>query len=80
VLRSTNTDTGKAISCERPRLGTLGSNVGAISHFVFEDDLSTVLSRVAKDRAFNAATLEQNKDEISLEAYLNLRERLTGKP
>lgn len=80
VLRSTNTDTGKAISCERPRLGTLGSNVGAISHFVFEDDLNTVLSRVAKDKAFTAVTLEQNKDEISLEAYLNLRERLTGKP
>jgi energy-coupling factor transporter ATP-binding protein EcfA2 len=76
VLRTSETETGKRITCEHPRLGTFGSNVGAISHFVFEDDLSTFLTRLI-GKSLDAAALEQIKHEISLEAYLKIRDRLS---
>lgn len=75
ILRSSETKTGNKITCEPPRLGTFGSNVGAISHFVFDDNLSTFLTRLI-DKSLNANDLEQIKNEISLEAYLKIRDRL----
>lgn len=76
ILRTVSTENGKSISCERPRLGTFGSNVGSISHFVFEDQFSTLLSRLTKTKTPDRRTLENIKNEISLEAYLKFREKL----
>lgn len=79
ILRTDSTDNGKSVSCERPRLGTFGSNVGSISHFVFEDQFSTLLSRLTRTKTLDKKTLENIKNEISLEAYLKFREKLEAK-
>jgi ABC-type transport system involved in cytochrome c biogenesis ATPase subunit len=75
VLRVVESEGGKIIHCDQPRLGTFGSNVGAISHFVFEDNLTTSLMEFVK-KGIDAETLDAIKDDISLESYMKFSDEL----
>jgi len=75
VLRVVEDASGKSIHCDHPRLGTFGSNVGAISHFVFEDNLTTSLMEFVRE-GIDARTLDAIKDDISLESYMKFSDAL----
>lgn len=64
----------------RPILQTFGANVGAISHFVFEDDLpnrlSKKLDRVIETKSSTVESLLQILDgELSTEALMLLKNK-----
>lgn len=66
------------------RLKTLGADIGAISHFVFSDNLhghllQTILERAKASSRQPKEVLRQLESELSLEAYLYLQRKLEGK-
>lgn len=77
IMRREESSSGVIIQSENPRLGTFGSNVGSISHFIFEDDQGTLLSRLI-GRGITAKQLEEVRDEISIEAYMKIRDGQGG--
>jgi hypothetical protein len=78
VFRETS---GHGIEIVKPRLKTLGSDVGEISHFVFEDERFGALFEELGDRLRNEPEkapilLDTLADEVSNEALMNLKRRL----
>jgi hypothetical protein len=62
----------------KPRLRTLGADVGEISHFVFQDAnfgalLELVRSRLKENKAQASTLLKALEIELSEEAWMNLR-------
>jgi len=68
------------ISIERPILKTFGANVGAISHFVFEDKLANRLTKkielaIENNPDARFKIFEELKAELSIEALMLLKEK-----
>lgn len=76
VLNERIIDDRKYVTCENPRLKTFGADVGAISHFVFEDDLRVALmdNVVAKLNIEN--NLDELEGELSTEMIMALRREI----
>lgn len=75
VMRREESPAGVFVRSETPRLGTFGSNVGSISHFIFEDEQGMLLSRLI-GQGISLSQLEAVKDEISIEAYIKIRDEI----
>lgn len=68
------------ISIERPMLKTFGANVGALSHFVFDDELANRLSKKVESALISTAKtkdeiIEELKDDLSIEALMLLKSK-----
>jgi len=70
----------RQIEVLKPRLKTLGADVGEISHFVFQDaDFGALIKSVRerlKDKRQAQRLLEALESELSAEAWMNLRQEL----
>ena len=71
----------RQIEVVKPRLKTLGADIGQISQFVFEDALfGGMLNRIRKKLRDNPSVgselLERLKGELSSEAFMNLRREI----
>ncbi len=73
VMRCEESSSGVLVRTDNPRLGTFGSNVGSISHFIFEDEQSSLLSRLIGE-GITPVALNAVKDDISIEAYMKIRD------
>ncbi|WP_415405672.1 AAA family ATPase [Sulfurovum sp. CS9] len=62
------------VNINQPRLQTFGADVGSISYFVFEDEITNrLIKRLKKPLKKNPELFEEIKDELSLEAIMNLQ-------
>jgi ABC-type Mn2+/Zn2+ transport system ATPase subunit len=81
VLRQ---DDNKRIEAIRPRLKTLGADIGSISFFVFEDRMSnTLVDKFLKNNLADKINindlLEELSDELSPEAIMEMRRKFDGR-
>jgi energy-coupling factor transporter ATP-binding protein EcfA2 len=62
------------IEINQPRLKTFGADVGAISYFVFEDEITNrLIKKVKKSLEENQSSYKELEDELSLEAIMHLK-------
>ncbi len=65
------------ITINQPRLKTFGADVGAISYFVFEDEITNrLIKKLKKPLKKNKNLLHEIEDELSLEAIMHLQRYL----
>ena len=74
-------DTSQAVEITKPRLRTFGADVGAISHFVFGDDIVNRLigqleEHLGHDASAAEKWLESIEAEVSTEAVMALRREI----
>jgi predicted ATPase len=78
VFRETEDE---AVNIDNPRLKTFGADIGSISYFVFEDEITNVLVEDLIDRlpqkvAEKEETIRLLEEELSTEVIMYLRRRL----
>ncbi len=69
------------VDVQNPRLKTFGADIGSISYFVFEDEISNILveelvEKLPSDTEERFAVLEELKEELSSEVLMYLRRSL----
>ena len=73
---------GRMIEVTRPRLKTFGADVGAISFFVFEHDMTARLFEKLRNELSvlpgQERHIEELKEELSVEALMALKRELNG--
>ena len=64
----------KKIKINQPRLKTFGADIGEISYFVFEDEITNrLIKKLKKPLRKKPELFEELKDELSLEAIMHLQ-------
>jgi len=64
----------KKIKINQPRLKTFGADIGEISYFVFEDEITNrLIKKLKKQLKKKPELFEELKDELSLEAIMHLQ-------
>lgn len=81
IMQGEHTSDHSLITISTPRLRTLGAEVGNISFFIFEDEISSVsierLRRALHVKNINSdAIISEIEDEMSLEALMRIRRSL----
>jgi len=69
------------VNIQNPRLKTFGAEIGSISYFVFEDEISNVLvnelvNKLPEDIDGKVKALKELEDELSSEVLMYLRRKL----